>query len=122
MVRALGRELRLWDKRRAARTRIAGQCVFRGLPASSGVALLGAERGWRIRRNGMLLRRCVAERKRCEHSVTNGVGIDRLARGFRPVAYGCGARGGVACVASEPGWKLGRGRIYRHGLSAGLLS
>ena len=83
VVRALGRELRVWDQRRAAGAGNGGADRARILPARGGMAPLGAKFRWRIWRIHRFLLRSRAEGQGRQHGVPDGVGADRIAGGKR---------------------------------------
>src|SRR5580704_13151984 len=81
MVRALGRELRVWHERRAAGARSDWQIYRRGWTEGREVAEVSAKSRRRIWGIDSLLLRRVAERKREEHCFADSVGADWAARG-----------------------------------------
>src|ERR1700674_1535707 len=94
LVRALGRELRLWHERRASGSGDDREVVERVMPAGGQLAAVGAECGWRVRRIDSFVLRRVAQGPGGEHSLADGVGIDWIAgnagaRRSRGGARGC---------------------------------
>ncbi len=79
VVRALGRELRLWNERRAARARNRGADGAGLLPARGRMAALGAKFRRRIRRIHRFLLRSGAQGQGREHGVPDRLGTDRIA-------------------------------------------
>src|ERR1700735_3568260 len=103
VVRPLGRELRLWHERCAARTGNDREINRPERAEGCGLAQVRAKfrrRLWRI--DPFLLRRD-PERKREEHRFANGVGTDWLARRSGAKRRARGARGRVAGGKSEGG-------------------
>src|SRR5262249_11980772 len=92
VVRALGRELRLWYERRAAR--LGNGVALRAglLPARGSLAPCDSAARRQLWRVAEELRSFVGQGPRAEHAFANGVGTDRTAGGGP--CYGPGSHKG----------------------------
>src|SRR5260370_25350167 len=82
----------------------------------------GAERRWRLGRDGGILRRSEPSRAGRQHGFTDGVGDYGTAGGWRYAQRMRGARHGVFVAHAKQRRVVGRGFLYRNGLPARVLS
>ena len=123
LVRALGRELRLWHRGGRAgahyRRRAAGQALHH---ASGELADLASEPGRRLGRGHALVHRSFLGRARRFHGIADGLGAASPARGRRRRRHA--ERGTWRCLAGRQpasGRDLGRAAVHRHRIPRRLL-
>ena len=122
LVWALGSELRVWDKRRAASAR--NGCVERAglLSACGRMAPRGAKFRWRIWRINRFLLRSRSKGHRRQHGVSDRMGPDWITRGRRAGGPGHRPRAVKHLVEQQrANGSWAESEFYRHGVSVRLL-
>ncbi len=122
LVWTLGRELRLWHQRRAARAGNGFADRAGILRASGKLAAPGAASGRELRRIAAQLRTAIDQRAGQEHALTDCLGLDRLAGGRRPQRPGDCEGSVVPGRAAESERLLERRRIHGHRIPGRVLS